>query len=96
MQALKVAVYSNTPAWLAGIFVLVPALDFLQILGLYSVYLLYLGLPVLMKAPRDKAVIYTVVVVIAAIVIFAVIGTTVSLLLPHPRPGITPRIPAVP
>lgn len=96
MQSLKVAAYSNTPAWLAGIFILVPALGFLQILGLYSVYLLYLGLPVLMKAPRDKAVIYTIVVVIAAIVIFAVIGTAVSLLIPHPRPGITPRMPAVP
>ncbi len=73
-QALKVAAYSSTAAWLAGVFSLIPALAFLQILGLYSVYLLYLGLPVLMKAPQEKALPYTGVVIIAGIVIFGVIG----------------------
>lgn len=74
IQALKVAAYSSTAAWVAGIFGLIPALSILGILGLYSVYLLYLGLPTLMKAPPEKAGAYTVVVVIAAIVIFFVIG----------------------
>jgi sterol desaturase/sphingolipid hydroxylase (fatty acid hydroxylase superfamily) len=74
IQALKVAAYSSTAAWLAGVFALVPALAILAILGLYSLYLLYLGLPVLMKAPQEKALGYTVVVVIAGIVLFFVIG----------------------
>jgi Yip1-like protein len=74
IQALKVAAYSSTAAWVAGIFALVPGLRMLGILGLYSIYLLYLGLPVLMKAPKDKAVGYTVVVIIAAIVLFFVVG----------------------
>ena len=73
-QALKVAAYSSTAAWLAGIFNLIPSLTLLHILGLYSLYLLYLGLPVLMKAPQEKALPYTIVVIIAAIVIFGVIG----------------------
>jgi hypothetical protein len=74
IQALKVAAYSSTASWVAGIFGLIPALAWLGILGLYSLYLLYLGLPVLMKAPADKAAGYTAVVVIAAIVLFLVIG----------------------
>ena len=74
MQALKVAAYSSTASWVAGIFGLIPALSWLRILGLYSLYLLYLGLPVLMKAPQDKAAGYTGVVIIAAIVLFMVIG----------------------
>jgi len=73
-QALKVAVYSSTAAWVAGIFGLIPALAILSILGLYSLYLLYLGLPILMKAPEDKAVGYTVVVIICAIVLYLIIG----------------------
>lgn len=77
-QALKVAAYSSTAAWLAGVFSLIPALAFLQILGLYSVYLLYLGLPSLMKAPQEKALPYAAVVIIAAIVIFGVIGALSS------------------
>ena len=74
IQALKVAAYASTAAWLAGIFALVPALAILGVLGLYSLYLLYLGLPVLMKTPKEKALSYTAVVMICAFVIFAVIG----------------------
>jgi hypothetical protein len=74
IQALKVAAYSSTAAWVAGIFALIPWLGFLGIVGLYSLYLLYLGLPVLMKAPPEKAVPYTVVVILAAIVLFMVVG----------------------
>ena len=51
-----------------------PGPRILGILGLYSIYLLYLGLPVLMKAPAEKAGGYTVAVVVAAIVLFFVIG----------------------
>lgn len=69
-QAMKVAVYSYTPAWVAGVLQIVPALGVLGILaGLYGLYLLYLGLPVLMKSPRDKSMGYTIVVVLCAIVI---------------------------
>lgn len=74
MQALKVAAYSSTASWLAGIFALIPGLRVLGILGLYSLFLLYLGLPVLMRTPPEKALGYTVVVIIAAIVLFMLIG----------------------
>ena len=74
VQAFKVAVYSATASWLAGVFGIVPALAILGILGLYSLYLLYLGLPVLMKAPQDKALPYTAVVVVAAIVMALIVG----------------------
>lgn len=74
IQALKTAAYSSTASWVAGFFTLVPGLRMLTILGLYSVYLLYLGLPVLMKAPNEKAIGYTGVVIVAAIVLFLLIG----------------------
>jgi hypothetical protein len=74
VQALKVAAYSSTASWVAGIFGLVPVLSWLGIVGLYSLYLLYLGLPVLMKVPEEKALGYTAVVIIAAIVLFLVVG----------------------
>jgi len=74
IQALKVAAYSSTAAWVAGIFALIPGLRLLGILGLYSLYLLYLGLPVLQKTPREKALPYTAVVILAAIVLFMIIG----------------------
>lgn len=92
-QAFKVAAYCKTPAWLGGIFYLIPSLGFLgALLGLYSLYLLYLGLPVLMHTPPDKAIGYTVVVVIAAIVvafiIFAIVGAVAGTMLVVSRGGI--------
>jgi hypothetical protein len=81
-QALKVAAYSFTPAWVAGVFQILPVLGLLALLGaLYGLYLLYLGLPRLMKCPEDKAVGYTAVVVICAIVISVVlmaVGGTIT------------------
>ena len=79
-RALKVTAYSSTAAWLAGIFSLIPILAILSLLGLYSLYLLYRGLPVLMKAPQEKAPLYTVVVVICAIVIFFIMAAISSAL----------------
>lgn len=79
-QALKVAAYAYTPAWLAGVLHLIPSLGALVLLAsLYGLYLLYLGLPVLMKAPQDKAVPYTAVVVVCAIVVAVVIGAVAAL-----------------
>ena len=74
IQALKLAAYASTASWLSGIFLIIPALSILSIVGIYSLYLLYLGLPVMMKSPPDKSVAYTVVVILVAIVIYAVFG----------------------
>jgi hypothetical protein len=74
IQALKVATYSSTAAWIAGIFAIMPGLRILGILGLYSVYLLYVGLPVLMKVAKDRAVAYTVLVVVVEFVLMLMIG----------------------
>jgi len=78
VQAMKVAAYSATAAWVAGIFGLIPAMAVLGILGLYSLYLLYLGLPRLMKAPADKAMSYTLVTIVAAIVLAFLIGAIMA------------------
>lgn len=79
-KAFKVAAYSSTAAWLAGIFQLVPMLVFLALVGLYSLYLLYLGLPRLMRVAEDKAVGYTVVVIVVYIVLYFVAAMIVGAL----------------
>ena len=50
-------------------------------MGLYSLYLLYLGLRSLMKSPQEKALPYTVVVIVAAIVIFGLVGALSGVML---------------
>ena len=83
IQALKLAVYASTAALLGGVFSLLPMLAMLGLLAaLYSVYLLYTGLPVLMRNPPEKTVTYTVVVVLAAIVMGLVMGAVGALFMP--------------
>ena len=73
VQALKVAAYSSTATWVGGIFTLVPALNpVFYIVSLYSLVLMYLGLPILMKVPQDRAMGYTAVVIIISIVVFLI------------------------
>jgi len=79
-SALKLSVYSYTPVWLAGIFALIPGLRILGILGLYGLYLFWLGLPVLMRSPKEKNLPYVASILVAAILIFFVIGLILSVL----------------
>jgi hypothetical protein len=79
-QAMKVAVYSWTAAWLAGAFNILPWFGgLLAFVGsLYSLYLLYTGLPALMKSPADRSLGYTAVVVVLAVVVSLVVGAVVG------------------
>ena len=78
LNAFKVAAYSFTAAWLAAIFNIIPSLMILGIVGLYSFYLLYLGLPRLMKSPEDQSIGYIGVTVFAMIVVWGLIMAIVS------------------
>ncbi len=79
-QALKVVAYSYTAAWVAGVFNILPIIGILGVLagGIYSIYLFYLGLPVLMKTPQDKVVAYMIVAAVIIFVIYIVIGMVVG------------------
>ena len=86
-QAFKVAAYSHTPGWVIGVVGIIPSLSPLMILGLYRLYLLYLGLPVLMETPKEKSLGYTIAVIIAAIVILMVIGFISRAFISYPTLG---------
>jgi len=56
-NAMKLAVYSMTPFWVAGLLYIVPRLGVVVALaGFYGLYLLYLGFEApVMETPREKA-----------------------------------------
>ncbi len=92
-QAFKLAAYSSTPAWIAGIFTIIPAISVLGILGGYSLFLLYTGLPILMKVPKEKSMGYTITVIIVAIIIFMIIGAVSHVFISYPVPHMSlPKI----
>lgn len=72
LQALKLIVYSYTAVWVAGFALIIPILGGLVVLAglIYSYYLLWVGLPKLMKVPADKAVGYFIVTVLVGIGVY--------------------------
>jgi hypothetical protein len=88
-SAFKWCAYAFTAAWVIGIVSLVPALSILTLLGLYSLYVLYLGASPMMGVPQDKAVGYTVVTVIATIVVYFVVAALAASLTPMWTPAAT-------
>src|SRR5262245_45478231 len=79
-NALKLSVYSATPFWLTGVFLLFPGLGILRILGLYGVYLLWLGIVPLMRVPQEKATAFTGALVGCLIVIAVIFAVAAGLL----------------
>jgi len=75
LAALKLVAYGSTAGFVGGVFQLLPSLSVLGLLcGLYSIYLIYLGLPVLMRNPPEKSAGYTAVIVVVGIVAGLVVG----------------------
>lgn len=88
IDALKVAAYSPTPAWIAAVLNVIPALSIVaNLVALYSVYLLYLGLPTLTEPPQEKALPYFCVVLLTMIVLTVAFYVIAALMIPAPLRG---------
>ena len=88
MDAFKLAAFTPTPAWVGGVFNVIPSLWIIGfLLSLYSVYLLYVGLPILTEPPKEKELPYFCVVLLTMIVLTVVFFVVAALLIPAPLRG---------
>ena len=79
-QALKTVAYAYTAAWVAAVLNIVPLLGMLALIGgIYSIYLIYVGLPHTMKCPPEKAGGYTAVIVLIGIVLSICVGMVIAI-----------------
>ncbi len=82
VQSMKVSVYAMTPYWVAGVLNIIGLSWLAGLFALYSIYLIYLALGPVKHTPADKAVLFTVVVMLVGIVlntiIFSLIGAVVA------------------
>ncbi|MCB9014817.1 MAG: YIP1 family protein [Lentimicrobiaceae bacterium] len=70
-RSLQLAVYSSTPQWVAGILLLIGTgfSVLIMLIGLYAIYLLAVGMPIIKSTPKEKVVGYVVLTIVAMIVI---------------------------
>jgi len=78
LSAMKLAVYSATAPLLAGIFQVIPGIRILMVLGLYGAYIMYLGVPKLIKTTHEKEAPFSFSMIIAAMILMLLIDFLVS------------------
>jgi hypothetical protein len=81
-SALKLVAYGYTPVWVASLLGFLPVVGGILVLigAIYAIYLLYLGLPVLMRCPQDKVIGYLIVAIICAIIVLVVLYFIIGLI----------------
>ena len=83
-QTLELASYTSTPLFMVGIAALYPELWFVMLVGLaglsYSVYLLYVGVPILMHIPEERGFIYASSVVTCGLILLVCVLTATAIL----------------
>lgn len=81
-RAVQLVAYSMTPVWVFGILNIIPAIGWLSfLLGLYSLFLVYLGLTPLMKTPEDKKAVYLIVSIVILIAVYWIISIILTSIL---------------
>lgn len=75
-KSIQLVVYAATPAYVGGLLNIFPVIGWLGSLAgaIYSIYLLYIGLPIMKKTPEDKVPIYLIVIILVLAVIYWLIS----------------------
>jgi hypothetical protein len=88
-RSVQLVAYSYTAAWVGGLLSIYPPIALVGALaGLYSLYLLFIGLPKIKKTPADKQTGYFVVSLLVLIAVYVVMGIILSRIL-MPAFGLT-------
>jgi hypothetical protein len=81
--ALKLAAFYPTVGWVAGAANIIPWLGGIVALAgsIYALYTLYLGVPIVMRVPQEKALTFTFAVIGVAILLFFAVGLVTAIIL---------------
>ncbi|MFO1104415.1 MAG: Yip1 family protein [Methylocystis sp.] len=82
-RALMLTAYSFTPVWLASLFGLIPGLRWLDVLGFYGIYVYSVGLPTMMRVPRENLDVFTLATLFLIVATVALHGWLVHLIAPQ-------------
>ncbi|MBN8550590.1 MAG: YIP1 family protein [Deltaproteobacteria bacterium] len=90
VSAFKLVGYSMTPAWVAGLFALLPG-PFMMLAGLaggiYSIYVFLVGVQPMTSVPSSRKVGYVAVSALIIIVLAIILNFMVALFMPRPDMG---------
>ena len=73
VESMRIAVYSNTAAWVVGVLLLIPHLWVYIVGAIYTSVLLFLGVKTIKSPPADKEMGYTATIILTYLVITFII-----------------------
>jgi hypothetical protein len=74
LKGFQLSLYSFTPLLAAGVINLLPSFSNLIVFaGLYGLYILSLGLPILMAPPKEKALPYTILLILVMVTLYWIV-----------------------
>jgi hypothetical protein len=78
-RSMQLVAYSLTPGMIAGILLLVPSLSpFILLISLYSIFLMYTGIPLLKKTPRENVAGYTGITIVSIIILSLILAFIIA------------------
>ena len=81
-RSMQLVVYSMTPFWVGGIFFLIPGfMPLVFFIGIYGLYVMYQGMPFVMRTPHHKTAGYLVVSLIVMIVVQVIVMLILGVIL---------------
>ena len=91
LKGFKVSVYTLTPFLVAGLCMIIPSFGVVVMLlaVLYGLFILYIGLPIVMGTPKEKAFPYSIVAMVGVVLICIIIAMIAFGMLKAFGPGIT-------
>lgn len=80
LRAFKLVAYAGAPLWISGVLLLYPPLgELVAVLGgIYSLNILYRGLPEMMGAPHGRRISFFALVLAAALVLWVTFGAVTT------------------
>lgn len=84
--SMQLAGYAATPALIAGLFQILPPIGWLSVLGLYGLYVLYLGIVPMKKAPDGRRATYFFAILGVSLVVFLALSALYGGVLTALRP----------
>ncbi len=73
-KATKLVSYVYTPVFLIAVVNIVPSLTFLNILALlYGLYIVYIGLPIVLKTPQARVVMYVIATLVVTFIVYFIL-----------------------
>ncbi|PKP21603.1 MAG: hypothetical protein CVU05_06405 [Bacteroidetes bacterium HGW-Bacteroidetes-21] len=81
-RSTQLVAYAMTPMWIGGILSIIPSVAWVgSLVGLYGIYLMYLGLEPIKSTPKEQTIAYFIVSILVIVVSYFILSLIIGAIL---------------